>query len=156
MDSSSEEYRISRRPTGDQSSGGWSLVRAKAKGALKVVSLADDFFGLEVHYWSGRTTPCRAMGCPACEAGLLSRWAGYLPCVQLPKWNLVIVEFTAAACADLDGHRESLKQLRGVNLLLELSRNHRQRDELGMRMLQRGPCGLPMIAEDNDRTEAPR
>lgn len=118
MGTPSEEFRFSRRPPSGNDNGGWSIVRARPKGDLKVVSLADDFFGIEVHFWNGRTTPCRTLDCPACLAGMLSRWVGYLPGLSVPKWSPVIVEFTGSAAADLDAHRDRFGSLRGVNLRL--------------------------------------
>jgi hypothetical protein len=144
MESPSEAFRFSRRPASDSDNGGWSLLRAKAKGDLKVVSLADDFFGLETHYWAGRTTPCRTVDCPACLSGMLSRWAGYLPCLAVPKWNPVIVEFTGSASADLDSIRERLTTLRAVNLIFrrpnEKANGRVRADDCGM---YKEPARLP-------------
>lgn len=117
MEVPASDFRFSRRPTGDTTSGGWSLIRAKPKGDLKVICLADDFFGIDIHFFNGRTTPCRSVDCPACLGGMLSRWAGYLPCLSHPKWATVIVEFTGSASADLDGIRANLGTLRGANLV---------------------------------------
>lgn len=155
METPNGDFRFSRRPHGQLDNGGWDLTRAKSKGDLKVVSLADDFFGLEIHFWAGRTTPCRTVDCPACLAGMLSRWAGYLPCLSVPKWGPAIVEFTGAAAADLDGIRERFTTLRGVNLIFRRPNdkpNGRVRaEECGLykevSRLPQAPAVWPIIAK---------
>jgi hypothetical protein len=75
-------------------------------GATKVVlSVADNYVGVQSH-WTGRTLLCPGTAeCPGCLAGLETRWLGYLPIVH-NRNVYALLEISAQAARAFDEARD--------------------------------------------------
>jgi hypothetical protein len=112
-----DNVRTERLPTGDDSSGSWTIKRASHERPLQLVIVSHDLFGIRTHFWQRRTGPCLKVGCEACAKHQLSRWNGYLLALQVPSNERVIFEFTPAAAVTLDALFKEAGTLRGLKLL---------------------------------------
>lgn len=112
-----DEFRIESRPSGVDTGFGWSIVRTPSDTGLGLVIVSDDIFGVRTHYFLNRTMPCMRRGCPACAAGRLSRWSGYLLAVRIGGGEKVVFEFTPAAVPTFDAEYGERKTLRGLHII---------------------------------------
>lgn len=95
----------------------WTIRRAPADKPLPLIVISSQCFGIRTHYWAGRTGPCLRSGCDACKAGRLSRWTGYLACVDPADWSQTIFEYTPPAAEQLQKILAEQGYLRGSKIV---------------------------------------
>jgi hypothetical protein len=92
------------------------LIRTPIKCPMKGIITCDDVVGCNTHFFGGRTTPCEAPDCPACNDGFPIRWHGYLTvwfptdCIQ------VLYEFTDTAAPAILAYRTQHGTLRNAKI----------------------------------------
>lgn len=98
------------------------LVRTPIKGNLTAMVLSDEILGCNTHFWGGRTVPCEAPNCPACDDGSPTRWHGYLA-IWLPNDNIkLLYEFTEGVADTLLQYRKANGTLRGCRIVASRAR----------------------------------
>lgn len=97
-DSSAVTHRVKRCPAG---------------GRITAIVTANDLLGCNTHYYRGRTQPCEAPNCPACNDGIGWRFHAYLSAVDTNTNEHFIFEFTAQAAEAFDVYRKAHGTLRG-------------------------------------------
>lgn len=100
----------------------WTIKRAPADRPLPLIVLSSSAFGIRTHFWAGRTGPCTRAKCDACEAGRLSRWSGYLACVDPADWTQVLFEYTPPAAEQLQKMLAAQGYLRGSKIIASRSK----------------------------------
>ena len=95
----------------------WNVLRAPADRPLPLIVLSTRTFGIRTHFWAGRTTACVRSKCDACEAGRLSRWTGYLACINPADWTQTLFEYTPPAAEQLQKIMASQGCLRGSKIV---------------------------------------
>jgi len=99
----------------------WPLVRVQPGHDCQVELLSGDWVRLSTHYYR-RTFLCSEdEGCSCCEL-LPSRPYWYLPALMMPMRRVCLIEFSAAASADLEQHAKLLSGKIGAGLLVRLWR----------------------------------
>lgn len=112
-----EDLYLESHPSDRDSHFNWTITRASHERPLSLVVLSREVFGIRTHFWANRTCPCVKTNCPACDAGRLSRWTGYLACVNHANWSQVLFEYTPPAAEQLRAILESQGFLRGTKLV---------------------------------------
>lgn len=104
----------------EQVSGGsrWPLVRIHVGARIEVVSLADSFLPLSVH-WTGRSVVCCGDACDLCEL-LPVRGLFYLPVMHDGRTS--ILELAVESSAHLEMHCKLLHGGLKAGLVVQLSR----------------------------------
>jgi hypothetical protein len=102
------------RPADAQLRTSYRIVRAPTQGELQGMILSPDIYGVETHYFHGRTRPHTEPVCEACDNGTGKRWQGYLALLLTKTRDLALFEFTAAAAAPLVEYHEHNKSLDGA------------------------------------------
>jgi len=98
------------------------LIRTPIKGQLQAMVLSDEICGCSTHFWGGRTVPCEAPNCPACDDGSPTRWHGYLV-IWLPNDNIKLIwEFTEGVADTLLSYRKANGTLRGCKITASRAR----------------------------------
>lgn len=95
-----------------------TLIRAPAKGSLKITCLSDRAIGRGTHYFGRRTIPCIGManGCKPCAELQIARWTGWIAAKNVKAGTLHVVEFTGDPGAQLKRQREEQGSLRGLQM----------------------------------------
>jgi len=91
----------------------YELHRTPADRPLNAIITSNDIIGCHTHYWGGRTVPCEAPHCPACDEGMPSRWHAYLSVFDPKTHDHFLFECTAKAVQPLEEYRDSYGTLRG-------------------------------------------
>ncbi len=110
------DCRNSNRPDGQDNNFGWVIKRADSDGVMKLIVLSHDILGLRTHWFRGRTGPCMLVKCDACLHKQLSRWKGYLLCVEASTQQQIVFEFTPPAVKPLDEAMGKYGTMRGLQL----------------------------------------
>lgn len=87
---------------------------------LVAVVTSPEMIGTNTHFYGGRTVPCEAPNCNACQDGLSWRWHGYLTAVDNKNGQHFLFEMTAQAAQAFVEYRKLYGTLRGC--LFEASR----------------------------------
>lgn len=103
-------------PPTDQLRAAYRIIRTPTTGILDMLVLSDAIYGVDCHYYQGRTRPHTSPTCEPCNVGTPYRWQGYLAVMMCRLRDLALFEFTAASAAPLCEYYESNKTLRGVNI----------------------------------------
>lgn len=112
------DCRTSRLPDNQDQNFGWVIKRAATEGALKLICLSSDIFGIRTHFWRGRTGPCLVQDCEACKHKQLSRWKGYVLAIDASNQSQCIFEFTPPAAMQLEEARLKHGTMRGLQLIV--------------------------------------
>jgi len=107
---------LEKTPTDKDSHFNWTIRRASHEKPTNLIVLSRELFGIRTHFWSGRTVPCLRTGCDACKAGRLSRWTGYLACIEPSTWSQVLFEYTPPAAEQLLKMIQEQGYLRGSKI----------------------------------------
>lgn len=89
------------------------IRRTPAYKPLIAISTAEDILGTYTHYYQGRTTPCEAPNCPACNDGIPFRWHAYLTAIDTDTGLHFIFECTAQAAEAFTTYRSAHGTIRG-------------------------------------------
>jgi hypothetical protein len=108
---------IEESPSESDSHYTWNIRRAPPDRPLPLVVVSRKVFGVRTHYWSGRTVPCVRKDCPACAAGRLSRWTGYIACLDPGDFSKVLFEFTPPAAEQIQRFQAEAGFLREAKIL---------------------------------------
>lgn len=92
------------------------IVRTPVGRSLYATIISDKMLGCPTHFWGGRTTPCEAPDCEACNAGSPTRWHGYLIVFDERCRTSSILEIPDAAAEQLTLLAHSLPTLRGATI----------------------------------------
>lgn len=106
----------SPEPPNDQLRAAYRIIRTPTSGTIEMLVLSDKIYGVDCHYYQGRTRPHTAPTCEPCDMGFPYRWQGYLAIMLTRLRDLALFEFTAASAAPLIEYYNTNKTLRGVNL----------------------------------------
>lgn len=103
-------------PPDDQNKYALTLLRTPPDKPLHAIITSTDLIGCDTHYWGGRTTPCEAPSCPACAAGVPSRWHAYIAIFNPATNRQALFEMTANAADTLVAYRDATGSLRGCEI----------------------------------------
>jgi len=119
-DGNSESIKFTHVPPEHTESSTLPLIRVPPKRTVGGLILSHRLIGASLHYWKGRTRPCTAPNCEACEGNYIPRWYGYLAILDEKKNKIGMIEVPARASWAI--HRSWCEQrtLRGWRI--ELSR----------------------------------
>lgn len=132
------------QPDRNPSLPSYSILRTPPKGKMSGIIISDAVCGTRLHYWKGRSVPCNAADCDACENGQAPRWKGYLLLKSTQTDKIVIFEFTERGWDPLDEARRKWGTLRG--LVLTATRTGGKTNSPLLLMLsdhREDPTGLP-------------
>lgn len=107
---------LEKTPTDKDSHFNWTIRRASHEKPTNLIVVSRELFGIRTHFWSGRTAPCLRQNCDACNAGRLSRWTGYLACIEPSTWSQVLFEYTPPAAEQLLKMIQEQGYLRGSKI----------------------------------------
>ena len=111
-----EDYWADRPDTVNEEQH-FQIMRTPPGGQMRGVITTDDYVGVNLHYYRGRSTPCRKNSCEACEAGHRPRWTGYVLLMSIKTRKVNIFEFTQRAWNAFNQVRAVKGSLRGVELI---------------------------------------
>lgn len=103
-------------PPAEQLRAAYRIIRTPTGGTLDMLVLSDAIYGVDCHYYQGRTRPHTQPTCEPCDIGVPYRWQGYLAVMMTRLRDLALFEFTAASAAPLVEYYETNKTLRGVQI----------------------------------------
>jgi len=92
---------------------GYDLRRTPPDKPIRAIITSDDLIGCYTHFWTGRTVPCEAPDCPACNAQSPARWHCYIAALESGTRDHFIFECTAKAAQPLLSWREAHGTLHG-------------------------------------------
>lgn len=104
-------------PSEKDSHYNWTIKRADHERPTPLIVMSSKLFGVRTHFWYGRSAPCLRADCPACAAGRLSRWTGYVCCIEPSAWVQVLFEFTPPAAEQLQAIIALQGCLRGSKII---------------------------------------
>jgi len=110
----------SNRPPDGCLNQGLPLVRTPARGVLSGIVSSTDLVGCTTHYYKGRTQPCTAPNCEACNEQVPYRWHAYLTIFNPRTATHALLELTAQASQPAFDFFERHGTLRGA--ILETTR----------------------------------
>lgn len=99
-------------PEGARQSG-LRLIRTPAARPIVLICTSHRITGCATHWYSQRTVPCEAPGCPACDEGFPWRWHAYLSALHPVTLEHLILELTARAVDPLQAYETAHGTLRG-------------------------------------------
>lgn len=105
-------------PSGNAGFHSYKLLRCPPKGRFQAIVLSRYPIGCDLHYWKGRSTPCRHSDCEACKNGNRPRWKGFLFVKSTATGTIAILEYTARAHDAIDVFLATYPNLRGAKLNL--------------------------------------
>jgi hypothetical protein len=112
-----DDLRDEPMPGGEDQSFDWCIVRADEAKPILLIALSDKHWGTRTHFFKGRTMPCLKTDCEACKRKMLSRWTGYLLCLENKTGTKIIFEFTPPGALVLQKARNEYTTLRGLNII---------------------------------------
>lgn len=115
--------QYSTAPPKDSAGYGIPLIRTPANGKLVLAIVSEEMIGCPTHWYRGRTVPCEAVDCQACNDGYPWRWHGYVIGMQTAGRRLVLFECTAQAAEEINKYRTINSTLRGCILTTARHRN---------------------------------
>lgn len=89
------------------------IRRTPCGGKLLGIVTSSDLLGCNTHYFHGRTTPCEAPNCPACDQGLGWRFHAYVSALDPNSNDHFIFEMTALAAEVFVTYKKAHGTLRG-------------------------------------------
>lgn len=89
------------------------IVRTPPRRPLTAIVTAEDLVGTHTHFFKGRTIPCEAEECPACQEGFPYRWHAYVSAWVQETGLHFIFECTAQAAEAFTEYRETFEKVRG-------------------------------------------
>lgn len=101
-------------PPPDQLRAAYRIIRTPTSNPIDMLILSEAIYGVDCHYYQGRTRPHTQPTCEACDVGSPYRWQGYVAVLLTRLRDLALFEFTAAAAAPLVEYYETNRTLRGV------------------------------------------
>lgn len=101
-------------PTTRSETNHFEIIRTPPGGSIHAVIASEKFIGTNLHYYRGRSTPCRKNNCEACEAGHRPRWTGYVLIMSKKTRRLNIFEFTQRCYEPFHAMQVARDSLRGV------------------------------------------
>lgn len=131
----------SNTPPADPRGRPLPIRRTPAARPLVVVITSEDLVGCFTHYYGGRTVPCEAPDCPACQDQTPYRWHAYIGVLETRTHEHVLLELTAQATDPLIAYRARHGTLRGC--LIEATRAHNRQN--GRVVLRCKPADLQQI-----------
>ena len=131
---------VHHAPPAEQLRAAYRIIRTPTQGQLDMLVLSEAIYGVDCHYYQGRTRPHTAPTCEPCDVGTPYRWQGYLAVMMTRLRDLALYEFTAAAAAPLVEYYETNRTLRGVNL--KASRVNSRPNGRVILQVSRGDLGL--------------
>lgn len=96
----------------------YKLLRCPPKGTIRCIVLSHFPVGCDLHYWKGRSVPCKHTECDACKGGNRPRWKGYLFVKSLATNNVAILEYTARAHDAIQTFLATYPNIRGAKMTL--------------------------------------
>jgi hypothetical protein len=99
------------------------LLRVRPTHPITGVVTSHHLIGTHVHYWRGRSIPCRQEQCEACKDNRAARWYGWLSIFEPKSRAHAIVEVTAACEPPLADYARTHGQLRGALLTIQRATN---------------------------------
>jgi len=101
------------QPTVDDSLPNYRIMRVPAGRKISGIVISDDVIGTNLHYWKGRSQPCRKEECEACQNGHKPRWKGYILIMCMKTRNISILEFTDRVYREIGEFRKQKGTIRG-------------------------------------------
>lgn len=92
---------------------GFDLKRTPTNAPLEAIITCDDLTVCDTHFWHGRTTPCEAPDCPACNEAIPYRTHVYISAYEPRQAQHFIFECTTHAAKPLAEYRQASGTLRG-------------------------------------------
>lgn len=89
------------------------ILRTPPGRALIAIVTSPNLVGCFTHYWKGRTVPCDAPNCEACQAGMPFRWHAYQSAYIRETSLHCLFECTAQAAEHFTDYREAHGTIRG-------------------------------------------
>ena len=129
-----------KAPPAEQLRAAYRIIRTPTAGQLDMLILSDQIYGVDCHYYQGRTRPHTMPTCEPCDVGTPYRWQGYVAVLMTRLRDLALFEFTAASAAPLVEYQETNHTLRGVNL--KASRVNSRPNGRVILQVSRGDLGL--------------
>jgi hypothetical protein len=96
------------------------LVRTPPRGILRLMATGHELTGTYIHWYAGRSQPCRGDQCKACLEGTPARWMAYLPGRIADGPRHAIVEIPRLAAQIIQDWQQENGSLRGA--ILEFTR----------------------------------
>lgn len=103
----------SNRPPVDTRGKALPLIRTPKGKSLVLIATCENLIGCDTHYWGGRTVPCEAPNCKACDEGQPFRWHGYLGAWDPKENKQYVFEFTNHAAQEFVMYHEKFGTLKG-------------------------------------------
>ena len=129
-----------KAPPAEQLRAAYRIIRTPTNGQLDMLILSDGIYGVDCHYYQGRTRPHTCPTCEPCDVGTPYRWQGYVAVMMTRLRDLALFEFTAASAAPLVEYQETNNTLRGVSL--KASRVNSRPNGRVILQVTRGDLGL--------------
>lgn len=101
----------------------WKILRAKKNGTPACLIVSNDCTGCYVHYWAGRTRPCKRENCTICDQGQMPRWRGYIAVLTPSPSRGRLLEITASVVGDVDRWIKENGTIRGATISLSRKGN---------------------------------
>lgn len=105
--------RFSNSPPDQPNGPSLPLFRTPTGGCLIAVVTSDDLIGCPTHFFGGRTIPCDAPDCPACNKSVPWRWHGYVSALEVTRRIHFIFEMTGPASDSFVAYRAKFGTMRG-------------------------------------------
>lgn len=101
------------KPDSVDSIPNFRLLRTPCDRKISGIIVSSEHVGAKIHYWKGRSKPCRGETCEACEAGQIPRWKGYILLYDPKLRTQVVFEFTERVYPQFQMFLQIHKTLRG-------------------------------------------
>lgn len=101
------------------------IIRTPVGKSLAATILSDEMIGCPTHFWGGRTSPCEAPDCDACNHGSPTRWHAYLAIYSAENQSSAILELPDAAAEQLALLARGLPTLRGARIRVSRTKSTR-------------------------------
>lgn len=103
-------------PPADAGFKSYKLLRCPPGKSLRCIVLSRFPIGCDLHFWKGRSTPCKHGDCEACHGGNRPRWKGYVFVKSLQTNSVAIMEYTARAHEAITAFLTTYPNLRGAKM----------------------------------------
>jgi hypothetical protein len=117
-------FKTTDRPPTDQTGHALTLRRAPAGQPILGLPTSTKLLGLNTHFCHGRTLPCQAPDCKACQESIPYRWHGYITYLDLKDRVHCLLELPAAATGNLVQWTDTHDSLRGS--VIRISRQQKK------------------------------
>jgi hypothetical protein len=103
----------SNKPPAVEKHLAFQLQRTPQDRPLCGIVTSEDMIGCNTHYWGGRTVPCEAPNCKACNESMPYRWHAYMSVYSEKSREHFLFEVTARAAVAFEQYRMAHGTLRG-------------------------------------------